>query len=218
MPSELQMLGVGFQTGRRQFERITLSSVIAAPDRRSRFRLDLAGQIKLREFGADFAESRAPDRWRRRQATVLALRRSAHHHKLRVGKFDTHNPTLPVVVEVRAIRAPHQDEPRIGQCRWGGWVTRARRASANDTNASFRTKSQSFLHRARNCREWPDKLFACLISKRNSTTASARRSALRFEPDQTQPSIADPCAWLICPRSAPGSAPSLQGQNSVSQI
>src|SRR3984957_12877709 len=24
--------------------------------------------------------------------------------------------------------SPHQDEPRIGQCRWGGWVTRARRA------------------------------------------------------------------------------------------
>jgi hypothetical protein len=23
------------------------------------------------------------------------------------------------------IRAPHQDEPRIGLCRWGGWVARA---------------------------------------------------------------------------------------------
>ena len=117
--------GDGFQTGRRQFERVTLSSVIAAPDRRSRFRLDLAGQTKLREFGADFAESRALDRCRRRQATVLALCRGAHHHKLRVGKFDAHDPTLPLVLEVRAIRAPHQDEPRIGQCRWGGWVMRA---------------------------------------------------------------------------------------------
>src|ERR1700723_1041519 len=65
--------GDGFQTSRRQFERVTLSSVIAAPDRRSRFRLDLAGETKLREFGADFNESRAPDRCRRRQATVLAL-------------------------------------------------------------------------------------------------------------------------------------------------
>ena len=99
--------GDGFQTGRRQFERVTLSSVIAAPDRRSRFRLDLADQTKLREFGADFAESRALDRCRRRQATVLALCRGAHHHKLRVGKFDTHDPTLPLILEVRAIRAPH---------------------------------------------------------------------------------------------------------------
>ena len=31
-----------------------MSSFIAAPDRRSRFRLDLAGQTKLREFGARF--------------------------------------------------------------------------------------------------------------------------------------------------------------------
>ena len=44
---------------RRQFERVTLSSVIATPDRRSRFRLDLAGQTELRQFGADLAESRA---------------------------------------------------------------------------------------------------------------------------------------------------------------
>src|SRR4029077_21158850 len=86
--------GDGFQTGRRQFERVTLSSVVAAPNRRPRFRLDLAGQTKLREFGADFAERRALDRCRRRQATVLALRRSAHHHKLCVGKFDTHDPTF----------------------------------------------------------------------------------------------------------------------------
>jgi hypothetical protein len=107
-------------------ERVT--SVIATPDRRSRFRLDLAGQTELRQFGADLAKSRAPDRCRRRQATVLALCGSAHHHKLSVGKFDTHDPTLPLILEVRAIRAPHQDEPRIGRSRRGGWVTRARRA------------------------------------------------------------------------------------------
>jgi hypothetical protein len=53
------------------------------------------------------------------------LCRGAHHHKLRVGKFDTHDPTFPLVLEVRATRAPHQDEPRIGQCRWGGWLSRA---------------------------------------------------------------------------------------------
>ena len=175
---------------------VTLSSLITAPDGRSKaFRLDLADQTKLREFGADFNESRALDRCRRRQATVLASRPSAHHRKLRVGKFDTHDPTLPLIQEVRAIRAPHQDEPRIGQCRWGGWVTALAAPSASDTNASFRTESQSFLHRARNCSEWPDKLLACLISKRNITTASARRSALRFEPDQTQLLIARLCAF-----------------------
>jgi hypothetical protein len=48
------------------FERVTLSSVIATPDRRSRFRFDLAGQTKLRELSADFNESRALDRCRRR--------------------------------------------------------------------------------------------------------------------------------------------------------
>ena len=108
--------GDGFQTGRRQFERVILSSVIAAPDRRSRFRTDLAGKTKLRKFGADFAESRALDRCRRRQATGLALCRGAHHHKLRVGKFDTHDPT--VLSSWRSGRSgPHQDEPRIGRNR-----------------------------------------------------------------------------------------------------
>src|ERR1700691_2796326 len=57
--------GDGFQTGRRQFERVTLPSAIAAPDRRSSFRPDLAGQTKLREFDADLAESRAFNRRRR---------------------------------------------------------------------------------------------------------------------------------------------------------
>src|ERR1700722_14585820 len=57
-------------------------------------------------------------------------------------------------------------------------------APDDDTNASFRTKSQSFLHGARNCSEWPDKLLPVA-----SITASARRSTLRFEPDQTHPFI-----------------------------
>ena len=35
---------------------------------------------------------------------------------------------------------------------------RFRAAPDDDTNASFRTESQSFLHGARNCSEWPDKL------------------------------------------------------------
>ena len=103
--------GDGFQTGHRQFERVSLSSVIAAPDRRSRFRRDLAGQTKLREFGADFNENRALDRCRRRQAMILALCRSAHHHKLCFRKFDTHDPTLPLIPEVRAIRPLTRTSP-----------------------------------------------------------------------------------------------------------
>src|SRR5208337_1983159 len=112
-------------------------------------RLDLSDQAELDELGADFAENRTLHRVGRRQATVLALRCGAHHHKLRIGKFDAHDPTLPLIQEAPTIWAPHQDEPRIGQSRWGGWVTRARRAaSANDTNASFRTESQSFVSKA----------------------------------------------------------------------
>src|SRR5260370_22407853 len=61
----------------------------------------------------------------------------------------SYDPTLPLIQEARRSRPPHQDEPRIGQSRWGGWVTRARDAASNsDTNASFRTESQSFLWRA----------------------------------------------------------------------
>jgi hypothetical protein len=36
---------------------------------------------------------------------------SAHHHKLCVGKFDTHDPTLPLILEVRAIRALTRTSP-----------------------------------------------------------------------------------------------------------
>ena len=76
------------------------------------------------------------------------------------------------------IRAPHQDEPRIGQCRRGGWVTRASRAAPDDdTNASFPTKSQSLPRRARNCSEWPDKLI-----RMEQHHCATRRSALRFKP------------------------------------
>jgi hypothetical protein len=46
-------------------------------------------------------------------------------------------------------------------------------APDDDTNASFRTKSQSFLHGGRNCSEWPDKLLRVA-----SITASARLEEL----------------------------------------
>jgi hypothetical protein len=53
----------------------------------------------------------------------------------------------------------------------------ARRAGCDDTNASFRAESQSFLHEVRNCSEWPDKLLQRLMSRRNGTIASARQLA-----------------------------------------
>jgi hypothetical protein len=96
---------------------------------------------------ASFAESRTLHRLRCRQATIIALPYGAHHHKLHIGKFDAHDPTLPLIQKARRSRPPHQDEPRIDQSRWGGWVTRARRRASN-TNASFRMESQSFLTRA----------------------------------------------------------------------
>jgi hypothetical protein len=64
---------------------------------------------------------------------------------LRIGKFDAHDPTSSHPGGP-TFRAPHQDEPRIGESRRGGWVTRPHRSgSDNDTNASFRTESQWFL-------------------------------------------------------------------------
>jgi hypothetical protein len=50
-------------------------------------------------------------------------------------------------VGLRGADQAQQGELRIGQSRWGGWITRARRAASN-TNASFRTESQSFPTRA----------------------------------------------------------------------
>jgi hypothetical protein len=120
---------------------------------------------------------------------------------LRVGKFDTHNPTLPLVLEVRAIRAPHKDEPRIGQCRWGGWVTRALFAPRLTTTPMLeveRKASPSGIGRA------------IVVNGRMSCFASVpslpQRAGLlcassRIKP---QPSIAYPCAFrslsrfLIC--------------------
>jgi hypothetical protein len=63
------------------------------------------------------------------------LCRSAHHHKLCVGKFDTHDPTLPLILEVRAIRPLTRTSP--GSVSADGAVgSRALAApSASDTNA-----------------------------------------------------------------------------------
>jgi hypothetical protein len=54
-----------------------------------------------------------------------------------------------------------------------GRLGHALAATDDDTNASFRTESQCFLHRARNCSEWPDKLLRVA-----SITASARLEEL----------------------------------------
>jgi hypothetical protein len=49
------------------------------------------------------------------------------------AKFDAHDPTLPLIPEARSIRAPHQDEPRIGRSRRGDWGhRRIMRAASND--------------------------------------------------------------------------------------
>jgi hypothetical protein len=86
------------------------------------------------------------------------LCRSAYHHKLCVGKFDTHDPTLPLILEVRAIRPLTRTSPGSVSADGAGGSRALGAPSASDTNASFRKKSQSFLHEARNCSEWPDKL------------------------------------------------------------
>src|SRR5271167_5225377 len=101
----------------------------ATTDKRSRLCADLTGKTKLHELGARFTDNRALHRLGRCQAAVLTLRRRAHHHKLCIGKFDAHDPTLPLIPEARSIRAPHRDEPRIDRSRRGGWGTRASCAS-----------------------------------------------------------------------------------------
>jgi len=174
--------GDGFQTGRSQFERVTLSSVIATPDRRSRFRLNLAGQTKLRKFDADLAESRPLDRCQRRQATVLALSRSAHHHKLCVGKFDTHDPTLPIVLEARVIRAspgraPDRSVPM-------GRLGHAGSPRGLPRHQCFLSNEKPVLPAlARKCSEWPDKQL-CVPRDGTGRSPSASQSAA-FRSNQT---------------------------------
>ncbi len=82
--------------GRRQFQRNAPPGFVATPERRSRFCVDLTGKTKLHELGARFTDNRALHRLGRCQAAVLTLRRRAHHHKLCIGKFDAHDPTLPL--------------------------------------------------------------------------------------------------------------------------
>src|SRR5271168_5313578 len=60
------------------------------------------------------------------------------------------------MLEVRAIRTPHQDEPRIGQCRWGGWATRARRAVCQRHQCFLSNEKPVLPAWARNRSEWAD--------------------------------------------------------------
>ena len=106
--------GDGLQPGRRQFERVALSSVVSAPDRHPRLGSNLSDQAELRKLFADFGENSASHLVGRGQANVLALRSGAQHDKLRIGQFDAHDPTLSLILDARTIQAPHQDEPRIG--------------------------------------------------------------------------------------------------------
>ena len=142
--------GDGFQPGRRQFERVALSGVVSAPDGHPRLGSNLSDQAELHQLFADFGENCAFHLVGRGQAKVLALRGGAQHHKLRIGKFDAHgsnpfsHPGSPNDPGPSPGRAP--DRPRAE----GAVGSRAHRATSdNDTNASFRTESQSFLTRAR---------------------------------------------------------------------
>jgi hypothetical protein len=94
---------------------------------------------------ASFAESRTLHRVRCRQATVIALPCGAHHHKFHIGKFDAHDPTLPLIQEARRSGPLTRTSP--GSAKADGAVgSRAHVAASDDhTNASFRTESQSFL-------------------------------------------------------------------------
>jgi hypothetical protein len=138
--------GDSLQTRRRQFERVALSGVFSAPDWYPCLGSDLSDQTELHKLFGYFEETCALQLVGRGQAKVLALRCSAQHHKLCIGQFDAHGPTLSLILEAQTIRAPHQDEPRIGQKPKGRLDQEGRAAAPdNDTNASFRTESQSFL-------------------------------------------------------------------------
>ena len=70
--------------------------------------------------------------------------------------------------------------------------------------SSFRTKSQSLPHRARNCSEWPDKLLRVALSGRNPTHAlgaSPRCASSRIEPSHR--SLLRAPSVLVSDRVAP---------------
>lgn len=121
---------------------VALSGVALAPDWRPCLSSNLSDQPEFNKPFADFGEGCTFHLVGRSQAKVLALRSGAQRHKLRIAQFDAHDPTLFLILEARTIRAPHQDEPRIGQSRRGG-CTRSSCEFDNDTSASFRTESQS---------------------------------------------------------------------------
>ena len=139
----------GFQPGRRQFERVALPSFFASPERHSRLGSNLSDQAQLEKLFAHLAENRAFHLVGSGQAKVVALRGGPQHHKLRVSKFDAHSPTLSLVPEARTIRAFTRTSPGSAKAE-GAVGSRTHRATSDDdTNASFRTESQSFLTRAR---------------------------------------------------------------------
>jgi hypothetical protein len=80
-----------------------------------------------------------------RQATIIALRCGAHHNKLRIGKFDAHDPTLPLVQEADKPRpspgrAPDRPKP-MG--RLVGWVTGSCRVDISGLSKSCDGRSLS---------------------------------------------------------------------------
>jgi hypothetical protein len=70
----------------------------------------------------------------------------AQHKALVLFKLNSHAKMAP---DTRTSPGSVETEGAVG--------SRALAAPDDDTNASLRTESQSFLHGARNCSEWPAK-------------------------------------------------------------
>ena len=118
--------------------------LVAPPNRRSRLRPCLLHELcfeKLGYFPLGLAEPRT---CRRNQAMIIALRRSARQHKLRVVEFDGH-------VRPFAFRAPANPGPSLtrapdrSDCRGEGLFRSASAHADVHTHAPFPTESQSFL-------------------------------------------------------------------------
>ena len=92
---------------------------------------------------------------RRNQAMIVALRRSAQQHKLRVVEFDGQGLN-PRVCRAGQSRPSLTRAPDRSDCRGEGFVRSASAHADVHTHAPFPTESQSFLERK--CKH------SCLVS------------------------------------------------------
>src|SRR5208337_4960535 len=132
------------RAGGGELERIGLPGlVVAPPDRRSRLRPYLLQEPGFEKLG--YGSLRLGALWTRwpNQTMIIALRRSAQQHKLRVVEFDGHVWTL-------AFREPADPGPSLTRApdrsdRRGKGSPAASALGDAHTHALFRTESQSFL-------------------------------------------------------------------------